>query len=154
MPDPEAANTIESKQQELVAEFQSMTDWQDRYRSIIQMGKALPDFPEEHRVDKNKVKGCQSQVWLHARLDGDRVQFIADSDATIVRGLIAILLRVFSGHTPDEIIEAEPHFINDIGLSENLSQTRANGLAAMIKQIKFYGIAFKTLREQMAARGA
>ena len=148
------ASTIESKQQELVAEFQSMTDWQDRYRTIIQMGKALPEFPEEHRTDKNKVKGCQSQVWLHANLDGGRVQFIADSDAAIVRGLIAILLRVFSGHTPDEIIEAQPHFINDIGLSENLSQTRANGLQAMIKQIKFYGVAFKSLHEKMASHKA
>ena len=153
MPDTHA-NSIESKQQELVAEFQSMTDWKDRYRTIIQMGKALPDFPEEHRIDKNKVKGCQSQVWLHANLEGDRVQFVADSDASIVRGLIAILLRVFSGHTPDEIIEAQPHFINDIGLSENLSQTRANGLQAMLKQIKIYGIAFKALREQMSARDA
>lgn len=148
------SHTIEFKQQELVAEFRSVTDWQDRYRTIIQMGKALPDFPEEHRTDKNKVKGCQSQVWLHATLDGDRVAFVADSDAAIVRGLIAILLRVFSGHTPDEILEAEPHFINEIGLSENLSQTRANGLAAMIKQIKFYGLAFKTLQQQTASENA
>lgn len=148
----EPRQSIEEKQRALVADFQAISDWQERYRAIIQMGKQLPPLPDEHRTDKNKVKGCQSQVWLHASLEGGCVQFEADSDASIVRGLIAILLRVFSGHPPDEIITAQPHFIDDLGLSENLSQTRANGLAAMVKQIKFYGVAFKAIQDRMGAQ--
>ncbi len=140
---------IAEKQQTIVSEFQELDDWQDRYRKIISLGKRLEPLPEEHRTDKNKVKGCQSQVWLHAGLDGGRVHFVADSDAAIVRGLIALLLQVYNDHSPDEIIAAEPTFINEIGLVEHLTQQRSNGLSAMIKQLKFYAIAFKSLQDRM-----
>ncbi len=142
--------TISDKQSALVERFNAIHDWEDRYREIIQLGRKLPEFPEAQRTDSNKVKGCQSQVWMHAGLEGERIVFLADSDAAIVRGLIAILIEVYSGETPDAILETPPSFIDDLGLSSHLSQNRANGLSAMIKQMKMYAAAFKAL----AARGA
>lgn len=136
---------IAKKQQEIVAEFQGLSNWRDRYRRIIELGRDLPEFPEEFRDDKFKVRGCQSQVWLHPRLDDGRVYFDADSDAAIVRGLIALVLRVYSGHTPDEIMAEEPSFVDDIGLSDHLSQTRSNGLSAMLKQLRMYAFAMKAM---------
>lgn len=142
---------IAERQTEIVAELSSAADWQERYKRIIQLGRELPPFPEEHRTDANKVKGCQSQVWLHATLDDTgRVHFEGDSDAAIVKGLVALVLRAFSGASPQEIITAPTTFVDQLGLSENLSQTRANGLASMLKQIKLYGVAFAAI----ATRGA
>ncbi len=139
---------IADRQREIVDNFAILSDWEDKYRLIIDMGRKLPPFPEEHRVDTNKVKGCQSQVWFHARLENDHVVFDADSDAAIVRGLIAILLKSFSDAPPKEIMDASTEFLKEMGLGEHLSPTRSNGLAAMIKQIKYYALAFNTLVEQ------
>lgn len=141
--------SIADKQREIVEEFASIADWRDRYRHIINLGRELPELPEDMRVDRFKVKGCQSQVWLHPSLEDGLVVFRADSDAAIVKGLVALVLRVFSGHTPDEILGSKPDFVDQIGLSEHLSQTRANGLSAMLKQIQMYAFAMKA----MAARG-
>ena len=142
------APSIADKQREIVDEFAEISDWRDRYRHIIELGRQLPDLPDELRDDKFKVKGCQSQVWLHPSLEDGRVVFRADSDAAIVKGLVALVLRVFSGHTPDEILASKPNFVDEIGLSEHLSQTRANGLSSMLKQIQMYAFAMKA----MAAR--
>jgi cysteine desulfuration protein SufE len=138
--------SIAQRQTEVVEDISSARNWQDRYKRIIAMGRELPDLPEEHRTDANKVKGCQSQVWLHAALDDEgRVQLQGDSDAAIVKGLVAIVLRVFSGATPAEIVAAPITFLDELGLSDNLSQTRANGLAAMLKQIKLYGVVYSAM---------
>lgn len=139
------ASTIAEKQAEIVGEFAAIEDWRDRYRHIIELGRQLPDLPEELRNDKFKVKGCQSQVWLLPSLEDGKVVYRADSDAAIVKGLVAIVLRVFSGHSPDEILASKPDFVDQIGLSEHLSQTRANGLSAMLKQIQMYALAMKAV---------
>ncbi len=136
---------IDEAQDEIIDEFGMLPDWQDRYKLIIQYGKEMPPFPEQHRTEENKVRGCMSQVWMHADLIGDKVQLVADSDAAIVRGLTAIIVRVFSGHTPREIIEAPKDFIDKLGLAENLSQSRRNGLAAMLKQVVYYAVAYQAL---------
>ncbi|MCA9434404.1 MAG: SufE family protein [Candidatus Omnitrophica bacterium] len=140
--------TIAEREREIVDNFAILSDWEEKYRLIIDMGRKLPEFPEEHRTEANKVKGCQSQVWFHAWLEEDHVRFVADSDAAIVRGLIAILLKTFSDAQPREIMDASTDFLNEMGLGEHLSPTRSNGLAAMIKQIKYYALAFNTLLEQ------
>ena len=132
---------------EIVDEFSFFGDWQDKYEYIIELGKKLKDFPEEKRTDEFKVKGCQSSVWLTAEKNNGTIIFKADSDSTIVKGLIALLLRVLSGKSPDEIVNSKLEFIDKIGLKQHLAQTRTNGLAAMIKQIKMYALAFK-LQEQ------
>ena len=138
--------SIEQTQAELVAEFDGMTDWRDRYRRIIEMGKGLEAFPAKHRVEDNIVKGCQNTVYLHGELAEDgTVQFWAESEAAIVRGLIAMLVRAYSGATPDEIIATPPAFITKLGLTENLTMNRANGLAAMVKKMKFYALGFKAI---------
>lgn len=137
-------NEIEN---EIADEFSFFSDWQDKYEYIIELGKKLKDFPEDKRTDDNKVKGCQSSVWLTANRDNGSIVFKADSDSTIVKGLIALLLRVLSGQNADDIINSKLEFIDMIGLKQHLAQTRANGLAAMIKQIKMYALAFK-LQEQ------
>lgn len=132
---------------EIVDEFSFFGDWQDKYEYIIELGKKLKDFPEGKRTEEFKVKGCQSSVWLTAEKNNGTIIFKADSDSTIVKGLIALLLRVLSGKSPDEIVNSKLEFIDKIGLKQHLAQTRANGLAAMIKQIKMYALAFK-LQEQ------
>lgn len=132
--------TIAQKQDAIIAQFNAISDWQERYRRIIQLGRELAPMAEELHDDRHKVKGCQSQVWLHARLEGDRVVFDGDSDAAIVKGLVALVLGVYSGQRPSDILATPPDFIDRIGLSENLSQTRASGLAAMIKQVKLYAM--------------
>lgn len=142
MPETE---TIEQAQQNIVAEFGAIDDWEERYRRIIQLGKSLPEIDEDLKQEKYIVKGCQSTVWLVPGLVDGRVHFQAGSDAMIVRGLIALLMRVYNDRTPDEIASTAPHFINDLGLNRNLTQGRANGLASMIDQIKLYGVAFKQL---------
>ena len=135
---------IEERQQELISEFSDIDDWMDRYGYIIDLGNALPEIDEAKKTPQNLIEGCQSRVWLDAELDNDgKIQFTADSDAIIVKGIISLLISVLNGHTPDEILDADLHFINDIGLGEHLSPTRSNGLLAMVKQMKMYAMAFK-----------
>jgi len=128
-------NEIEQAQQELVDEFQFFDNWMDRYQYIIDLGRRLPEFPEHDRVDKNKIKGCQSQVWFTAAQTGDRLQFRAISDAAIVSGLIALLLRIYSDRKPAEIASTPADFVSALKLEQHLSPTRSNGLSAMLKAI-------------------
>ena len=139
---------IEQRQQELIAEFADIEDWMDRYGYIIDLGNALPEIDESKKIPQNLIEGCQSRVWLDAELDNEgKVQFTADSDAIIVKGIISLLISVLNGHTPDEILEADLHFIDDIGLGEHLSPTRSNGLLAMVKQMRMYAMAFKAKQQ-------
>lgn len=136
--------SIEEVQEEIVDEFTSVDDWMDRYTMIIEEGNTLPALPEQYRTPSNLIEGCQSRVWVNAELTPEgRIHFEADSDALIVKGIIALLVKVLDNRTPDEVISADLHFINDIGLGENLSPTRSNGLLAMIKQMRLYAMAFK-----------
>jgi cysteine desulfuration protein SufE len=137
--------TIEQAQQQIVADFQALNTWEDKYKKIISLGKELAALPEEYYTEKYKVNGCQSQVWLHARMQNGKVVFIGDSDAMIVKGLLAILLKIFSEHSPEEIMQANPDFITKIGLNVHLSQSRSNGVAAMIKQMKLYAFALHSM---------
>lgn len=137
--------TIEEKQKKLIEEFEQYTDWEERYKHLIELGRQLSQMPEELKIDKYKLDGCQSQVWIKAELKDGKIYFEADSDAAIVKGLVALLLRVYSGHTPDEILSNPPEFLKQIGIDKHLSPTRKNGLAAMMKQIQMYAVAFKTL---------
>lgn len=141
--------TIEEKQAEIISEFADIDDWMDRYAYIIDMGNSLPAIDESLKTPDRIIEGCQSRVWLDARTDETgKVHFTADSDAIIVKGIISMLIDVLNDHTPDEILDADLHFINDIGLAENLSPTRSNGLLAMIKQMRAYALAFKALNEK------
>jgi cysteine desulfuration protein SufE len=133
------------RQKQIVSEFSGFSDWEDRYRKLIELGKQLPDLPDSKKTEDAKVKGCQSQVWIHARLENGRVIFEADSDALLVRGLVAMLLKVYSGATPAEIIATPPDFVKEIGLESKLSPSRANGLFSMIKQMKYYALAFQSM---------
>jgi cysteine desulfuration protein SufE len=137
--------TIAEKQKKLVEEFEQYTDWEERYKHLIELGRQMPEMSEELKIDKYKLDGCQSQVWIKAELKDGKIYFEADSDAAIVKGLIALLLKVYSGHTPDEILSNPPEFLKQIGIDKHLSPTRKNGLAAMMKQIQMYAVAFKTL---------
>ncbi|AFN74438.1 putative SufE Fe/S-cluster-related protein [Melioribacter roseus P3M-2] len=137
--------TIAEKQKKLVEEFEQYTDWEERYKHLIELGRQMPEMSEELKIDKYKLDGCQSQVWIKAELKDGKIYFVADSDAAIVKGLIALLLKVYSGHTPDEILSNPPEFLKQIGIDKHLSPTRKNGLAAMMKQIQMYAVAFKTL---------
>ena len=134
--------TIENLQETLIQDFSFFEDWTQRYEYMIELSKGLQKMDEEMKNDKNIIKGCQSKVWLHAELNGGKIKFLADSEAIITRGIIAILLTIFNNRTPEEIIESDTNFIEKIGLKEHLSPNRANGLYSMIKQIKFYAIAF------------
>ncbi|WP_074409835.1 MULTISPECIES: SufE family protein [Aquimarina] len=136
--------TIQEIQEEIVDEFSMFDDWMQRYEYMIELGKSLPLIEEKYKTDDNIIKGCQSKVWVHAEMKNDKVEFTADSDAIITKGIIAILIRVFSGQHPLAIIEADTDFIDEIGLKEHLSPTRANGLVSMIKQLKMYAIAYQT----------
>lgn len=140
--------TINEIQDELIDEFNDIDDWMDRYAYIIDMGNALDPMPEEYKTPQYLIEGCQSRAWLHADLDQEgNVVFKADSDAIIVKGIISMLLRVLSGHTPAEIADADLYFVDRIGLAENLSPTRSNGLAALVKQMKLYALAYKAKLE-------
>ena len=134
--------TIENLQQNLIQDFSFFEDWTQRYEYMIELSKGLEKMDEQMKNDKNIIKGCQSKVWLHAELNEGKIKFLADSEAIITRGIIAILLTIFNNRTPQEIIESDTNFIEKIGLKEHLSPNRANGLYSMIKQIKFYAIAF------------
>lgn len=135
--------TIQDIQAEIIDEFEFLEDWMERYEHIIALGKSLPLIDEKHKIQKNIIKGCQSQVWLYAEKKEDKIIFTADSDAILTKGVVALLLRVFSNQTSDTILNTKFDFIDKIGLKENLSPTRANGLVAMIKQIKLYALAFE-----------
>lgn len=135
---------IKEIQEEIVSEFEMFDDWMQRYEYMIDLGKDLPLIAEAHKTDKNIIKGCQSKVWVHAELEGDKLHFTADSDAIITKGIIAILIRSFSGQHPKDILDADTNFIDEIGLKEHLSPTRANGLVSMIKQLKMYAVAYQT----------
>jgi cysteine desulfuration protein SufE len=139
--------TIEETQQNIIEEFSVLEDWMDKYGYLIELGNKLQEFDPKLKTDQNLIKGCQSRVWLSAENRDGTLHFQADSDAVIVKGLAALLLRVFSGHTPQEIIDSNLHFIEDIGLKSHLSPTRSNGLLAMIKQIRLYAVAYKKLEE-------
>jgi len=136
--------TIKDIQNEIIDEFSMFDDWMQRYEYIIELGKSLPLIDKQYKTDDNIIKGCQSKVWVHGEIKDDKVVFTADSDAIITKGIIAILIRVFSNQTPQVIIDADTAFIDEIGLKEHLSPTRANGLVSMIKQIKMYAIAYQT----------
>lgn len=138
--------SIEEIEREIVEEFSLFDSWDDKYEYIIDLGKKLPPLEAKYKVDENKVKGCQSTVWLGADFKGDRVYYYADSDAVIVKGLISMLIRVLSGQEPDAIVAAKLDFIKDIGMISHLAQTRSNGLLAMVKQMKNYALAFKMRR--------
>ena len=136
--------SIQEIQEEVIEEFGIFEDWMQRYEHMIDLGKSLPLIADEFKTEDNIIKGCQSKVWVHGELKNDQLEFTADSDAIITKGIIAILIRVFSNQHPKDILDAETDFIDQIGLKEHLSPTRANGLVSMIKQIKMYAIAFQT----------
>lgn len=140
--------TISETIDQIVSEFGYFDDWMDKYNYLIEMGKSLPVIEEKYKVDSNLITGCQSRVWLHADFEDGRIFFTADSDAVITKGIVNLLIRVFSGHTPKEIVDAHTDFLDSIGLKEHLSPTRSNGLLSMIKQIKLYALAFKTQQER------
>lgn len=136
------AQSINDTQEELIAEFDLFEDWADKYEYLIDLGKKLPAMSEAWKTEENVIKGCQSRVWLHAEREGELVHFLADSEAVIVKGLISMLIRVLSGHKASEILAADLYFIDRIGMSQHLAQTRSNGLLAMVKQMKNYALAF------------
>jgi len=135
--------TIEESQQEIIDEFGEFDDWMDRYQLLIDMGKDMEPLPAEYKTESNLIDGCQSRLWLQADLVDGNIIYQAESEALIVKGIVALMIRVLSGHTPDEILSADLHFIDDIGLRDHLSPTRSNGLLSMLKQMKMYALAFK-----------
>ena len=136
--------SIKDKQEEIIEEFSAFDDWMDRYQLLIDLGSEQPPLADEYKTDSNLIEGCQSRVWLQADLMPDgTVRFLAESDALIVKGIVSLLVKVYSGHTPDDILANEPYFVEAIGLKEHLSPTRSNGLVAMIKQMRMYALAFK-----------
>jgi cysteine desulfuration protein SufE len=137
--------TINQTQDDLIEEFGLFEDWADKYEYLIDLGKKLLPMSESFKTEENVIKGCQSRVWLHAEKQGDLLVFHADSEAIIVKGMISMLIRVLSNHTPQEIIQADLYFIDQIGMSQHLAQTRSNGLVAMVKQMKNYALAFSAM---------
>jgi cysteine desulfuration protein SufE len=137
--------TIEEVQQEIIEEFSIFGDWMDKYAWLIELGNDLDPIDQTEKNDQNLIKGCQSRVWLVAEKENDLIHFRGESDAVIVKGLVALLLRVFSGRTPREILNSDLHFIDDLGLKQHLSPTRSNGLMAMVKQIRLYAVAYDRL---------
>ncbi|MCW3093546.1 MAG: SufE family protein [Ferruginibacter sp.] len=136
--------TINEIQDELVEEFSLFSDWMEKYEHIIQMAKELPMIEERYKKDENLIKGCQARVWLHAGFKDGKVVFTADSDAIITKGLVSMVVRVLSNHTPKEIVAADLYFVDKVGLKEHLSMTRSNGLLSMIKQMKMYALALQS----------
>ena len=139
--------TINEVQDEIIEEFSGFDDWMDKYQLLIDMGSGQEPLPEEYKTEQNLIDGCQSRVWLQADYREGRVVFRAESDALIVKGIVDLLVRVLSGHTPQEILDADLYFNDRIGLKEHLSPTRSNGLVAMLKQMKMYALAFKAKEE-------
>lgn len=142
--------TINEAQDEVIAEFEDFTDWMDKYQMLIDLGNDLDELNSKYKNDQNLIDGCQSRVWLQCDYKDGRLVFTADSDALITKGIIALLIRVLSGHTPKEILDADLYFIDRIGLRQHLSPTRSNGLLAMVKQIKAYAIAYRAKEEANA----
>lgn len=142
------SQTIDEVQQVIIDEFSIYDDWMDKYAIIIEQGNALEPIDERYKVPENIIEGCQSRVWLHTDYREGKLWFQAESDAIIVKGLLALVLRVFNGRTPDEIINTDLRFMKEIGLTEHLSPTRSNGLLSVIKQIRFYAIAYKAKAEK------
>lgn len=140
--------TIDQIQDEVVEEFSAFDDWMDKYALLIELGNSLPPLDERYKTESNLIEGCQSRVWLHADYDDGRVSFQAESDAVIVKGIVSLLIKVLSGHTPQEILDAHLYFIEQIGLTEHLSPTRSNGLLAMVKQMRLYAMVFKAREEE------
>lgn len=139
--------TLQEVKEELVSEFELFDDWMDKYNYIIELGKELPMIDARYKTSEFLIEGCQSQVWLHADYQDGAIVFTADSDAIITKGIVNLLIRVFSGRTPQEIIDDDLSYLDEIGLKEHLSPTRSNGLASMIKQVKMYAVAFKAAKE-------
>jgi cysteine desulfuration protein SufE len=139
---------IEEIQQEITNELSAFDDWMDKYAFLIEMGNELPPMDESNKTDQNIIKGCQSQVWINAEQKDGKIYYQGDSDALIVKGLVALVLRVVNGHKPSVIINTDFHFIDKIGLKEHLSPTRSNGLLAMIKQIKLYAVAYNKIENK------
>jgi cysteine desulfuration protein SufE len=139
---------IQSIQQDLIDEFSLFDDWMERYEHMISLGKSLPLIDPSLKTDDKLIKGCQSKVWLHSEIKDGKVQFTADSDAIITKGIVAILIRVFSNQKPEAIVKADTGFIDEIGLKEHLSPTRANGLVSMLKQMKLYAVAYQAQLNQ------
>ncbi len=139
----EVKTNINEVQDQIIDEFGLFDDWTDKYEYIIEMGKKLSLMDEKYKTEENKIKGCQSNVWLHSELKDGKVTFEADSDAVIVKGLISMLVRVLSGHSPNEIFSTDLYFIDKIGMTQHLAQTRSNGLLSMVKQMKFYALAYQ-----------
>ena len=135
--------TIDEIQDEIIDEFSVFDDWMDKYALLIDLGNSLPPIEEKYKTNENLIEGCQSRVWLQADYRDGRIWFEAESDAIIVKGIVSLLVRVLSGRTPDEILNADLYFIDRIGLTEHLSPTRSNGLVAMVKQMRMYALAFK-----------
>lgn len=140
--------TIKEIQEEIIEEFSVFDDWMDKYSYLIEIGNDLDGFKEEYRLDNNLIEGCQSRVWLHADLKDGKIHYAADSDAIIVKGIVGLLVRALNGRTPDEILENDLTFVEEIGLKEHLSPTRSNGLVAMIKQMRLFALAFKAKQNQ------
>ena len=136
--------TINESQDAIIEEFEAFDDWLERYELIVDYGKGLPAMPEEDKTQQNLIDGCQSQVWFTAKLQDGKIVYTGDSDAILVRGMVAMLLQVLNGHTPEEIVAADLYFLDAIQLREHLSPTRSNGLAAMLKQMKLYALAYQT----------
>ncbi|MEO6686194.1 MAG: SufE family protein [Dyadobacter sp.] len=138
--------TINEAQDELIEDFELFDDWDSKYEYIIDLGKQFPALQEQFKTEENIIKGCQSRVWLNASMDGELLKFEADSDAIITRGLIGMLVKVLSGHTPEEVASADLYFLEKVGLHQHLAQTRSNGLASMLKQMRAYGIAYQAVK--------
>lgn len=136
--------TINQLQENIIDEFDQFDDWMDKYALLIDLGNSLEAIEEKHKTPQNIIEGCQSRVWLHAEYNNGIITYKGESDAILVKGIVALLIQVFSGHTPDEILNAELYFIDKIGLREHLSPTRSNGLVAMVKQMRMYALAFKS----------
>lgn len=137
--------TIDEIQQEIVDEFSGFEDWMDKYAYLIEIGNEMIPIDAKYKIESNLIRGCQSRVWLHQEFTNGKIKFDAESDALIVKGLVALLLRIYSDRTPKEILESEPRFIDEIGLRQHLSPTRSNGLLAMVKQMKLYALAYEKI---------
>ena len=137
--------SVTEEQEKIVENFAELEDWEDKYSLLIKMGKDLGDLDPEIKIEKNKISGCQSQVWMHAKLEDNKMIIFGDSDAMIVKGLVAMLIQVYSNQKPEEILLSPPEFLNKIGIDKHLSPTRKNGLGAMLKQIQLFALAFKAL---------
>jgi cysteine desulfuration protein SufE len=148
-----AMRNLNETQKDIVDEFSVFEDWLDRYNYLIELGHELPEIDPRYRTSEYLINGCQSKVWLHAELEDGKIMFSADSDAIIVKGIVALLVKVLNGRTPDEIMENPLFFIDEIGLSQNLSPTRSNGLLAMVKKMKLYALAYQSKAKSQKSKG-